>query len=257
MRTERRTGEKRRAETGKSGGGTDVWSAHGGFSGQVIMRSGLAAKSLGDTVGPDKTGHFQTLGSGRGGRGAETLQKVSHCVLILSRGAAKASNRGGIHFSKNRPGLNARSGGRKNTRPLYIRVVGWRFCLDFPENWRFEKIRGILWITFGDKSGRRGMIRRTCGRMACRQLTVHIGMRGRWGHAGRRGLAAKSSRGAKKIGGGVRGWGRRRGVRLGPGRFGWARSGGRAGNAADGLHQPVSLHRFVGIHGVQAGCVEA
>ena len=43
--------------------------------------------------------------------------------LILSRGAASAANRGGIHLSKNRPGLNARSGGRKTVVPLYPKGV--------------------------------------------------------------------------------------------------------------------------------------
>ena len=42
---------------------------------------------LGKTVGPDKTGHFRTLGSGCGGRGAETLQKVSHSVSRGGRGS--------------------------------------------------------------------------------------------------------------------------------------------------------------------------
>ena len=49
-----------------------------------------------------------------------------------------------------------RSTNPKNTRPLYIQVVWRGFCWDLPENWGFRKIRGFLWITFGDKSEVRG-----------------------------------------------------------------------------------------------------
>ena len=72
---------------------------------------------------PDKTGHFRTLGLGR------PVEALRHCkkCLILSRGAARAPNRGGIHLSKNRPGLNARSGGTKNIAPLPIGRFGGGF----------------------------------------------------------------------------------------------------------------------------------
>src|ERR1035437_2271495 len=59
-----------------------------------------------------------------------------------------------IRMSKSTwPGLNAWSQRtKKHTSSIYRAV--WRgFCLDFPENWGFRKIRGFLWITFGDKSG--------------------------------------------------------------------------------------------------------
>ena len=86
-----------------------------------MVRTGEALKR------PDKTGHFRTLGFRAAGRGAEALQKC----LILSRGAAGAPNRGGIHFSKSCwPGLNAWSEREKNTGPLYIREFVALFCTE-------------------------------------------------------------------------------------------------------------------------------
>ena len=113
---------------------------------------GLMVRTVVALRRPDKTGHFRTLGSWRGGRDAETLQKVSHCVSFCLGGRSGHRMRGGIHFSKSRPGLNARSERTKKHTSSTYRVVWRGFCWDLPENWGFGKIRGFLWITFGDKS---------------------------------------------------------------------------------------------------------
>ena len=87
-------------------------------------------------------------------------------------------------MSKSRPGLNARSERTKKHTPSIYSVVLKGFCLDLPENWGFGKIRGILWVTFGDKSGceedsPRGRTEEHGGGVG--HCSAVFGMRGRWG----------------------------------------------------------------------------
>ena len=77
---------------------------------------------------PKTHNRFRTLGFEEVGRGAETLPKVSHSV---SRGG-QGSEQGGIHFSKNRPGINATSERTKKHTPSIYNVglegILWGFA---------------------------------------------------------------------------------------------------------------------------------
>ena len=72
------------------------------------MLSMLAVITPIRTEEPDKTGHFRTFGSGQP---SEALRHRRKCLIVSHSVSAggRYTERGGIHFSKNRPGLNAKS----------------------------------------------------------------------------------------------------------------------------------------------------
>ena len=85
---------------------------------RLMVKNGVVLKI------PDKTGHFRTLGSGRGGRGAETLQKVSHSVSRDGQG----TEQGRYSLVKESAGPQRQVGREKNTGPLSIREFVAVFC---------------------------------------------------------------------------------------------------------------------------------